>query len=81
MSLVGDLPAVGNLRHEGVLEAGGETGTTATAKSRVFDFLDDPVLAHTENLLGVVPVATLERAVNPGRFILVQVGEDTVLVG
>ena len=75
-----DLPAIGNLGHERVFEARGETSATAATQTRLFDFVDDPVRAHGEDVLGLMPVAAFHGAVNPGALILVQVGENAVLV-
>jgi hypothetical protein len=75
------LPAVRNLGHEGILEAGWETSTAATAQTRIFDLLDDPVGTHRHDLFGLVPIASFHGSVEPGAFIVVQIGEDAILVG
>jgi len=75
-----DLPAIGNLGHEGVLESGGESSTTTSSESRLLDLIDDPVLAHGENLLGLVPVTALESTLDKGVLIFIQVRENTVLI-
>eukprot|EP00354_Favella_ehrenbergii_P010829 CAMPEP_0170466100 /NCGR_PEP_ID=MMETSP0123-20130129/10192_1 /TAXON_ID=182087 /ORGANISM="Favella ehrenbergii, Strain Fehren 1" /LENGTH=420 /DNA_ID=CAMNT_0010732155 /DNA_START=1151 /DNA_END=2414 /DNA_ORIENTATION=- len=72
--------AVGNLGHEGVLQTRGETSAAATAQARLFDFIDDPIGAHRENVFRLMPVTALEGTIDPGTAILVQVGEDAVLV-
>ena len=76
------LPAVcGDFGHEGVLETGRETGATTSTEAGVFDLLDNPILAHLEDVLRLMPIATLDCGVDPGLFIFVEVSENTVLVG
>lgn len=74
-------PSVGNLRHEGVLQARWETSATSASQARVLDLLNDPVLAHLNDVLGLVPVAALHGRLDPGILVLVHVGEDAVLIG
>jgi hypothetical protein len=52
------LPAVAALLgHEGVLEAGGEASASSASEAGLLDLVDDPVLAHEQHVLGLVPVS------------------------
>ena len=76
-----NLPSIGrNLWHKGVFESRGETGATSASKTRLLDFIYNPVLAHFNYVLRLVPVASLHSGVDPRGLILVQVGENAVLV-
>jgi hypothetical protein len=48
--------AVGNLRHEGVLETARETCTTSATETGLFDLVNDPVWAIQKDVLGLMPV-------------------------
>mmetsp|Transcript_9163 Transcript_9163/g.41720 ORF Transcript_9163/g.41720 Transcript_9163/m.41720 type:complete len:221 (+) Transcript_9163:1753-2415(+) len=72
--------AVADLGHEGPLETGGETCTSASAQARRLHLVHDPVGTHEHELLGVVPVAALHGPLQERVVLPVQVGEDAVLV-
>ena len=68
------------LGHERVLQTGREAGTTSASQARALDFVDDPVLAHAHDVFCLMPVSSLECASDEWVLILVDVGEDTVLI-
>jgi hypothetical protein len=51
------VPAVALLGHEGVLEASGEASASSASEAGLLDLVDDPVLAHEHDVLGLVPVS------------------------
>lgn len=61
-------------------ETGGETSTTSSAETRSLDLADDPIVALEDNLLGLVPVAHLLRALEVGGVSSVKVLENAILV-
>lgn len=74
----------------------GETSTTSATQTGCLDLRDDlcwvsyvlsrclscthPVIALQEDLLGLVPVSVLHRALQVGSVVAVQVLEDAILV-
>ena len=48
--------AVGDLRHEGVLEPARETRTASASETRLLDLVNNPVWAVKENILSLMPV-------------------------
>ena len=74
------LPSIGDLWHKGVLQSRGETGSTTSSKARLFDFVDDPIGPHLNDVLGLMPVTSLERASNKGIFVFIKVRENPILV-
>ena len=74
------LPAVRDLGHERVFETRWETGSSATAQSRLLNLIDTPVVAHGQDVLRPVPVSSLQCAFNERITILVDVSENAVLV-
>ena len=61
-------------------EARGETSTTSAAEAGSLDFADDPVVALENDLLRLVPVAHLLRALEIGGVSSVEILENAVLV-
>lgn len=61
-------------------EAGGETSTTSSAQAGGLHLADNPIVALEDNLLGLVPITHLLRALEVGGVSSVQVLENAVLV-
>ena len=75
-----DLPSIGNLWHERVFQTSWESSTTSATKTGCLDFINDPVLAHCEDILGSVPITSLKCTIDEGVSIVVHVSEYTVLI-
>src|SRR6478752_3397773 len=71
---------LGLLRHEAPLHAGREAGAAAPAQARRLHLVDDRVLTDGEQPLGVVPVATGARCLQPRLLEAIDIGKDAVLV-
>lgn len=68
------------LGHKRVLETSWETGSSSASQARLLDFVDNPVLAHGNDLFGLVPVSSLQSSVDERIAVLVHIREDPVLV-
>jgi len=74
------LPAIRGLVHEAPLQSRRETGATTSTETGFFHFVQDPFMTLEQNLLGLVPVATLECAIELIVVESVNVGENAILV-
>lgn len=75
-----NLPAIMRLIHETPLQTRGESRTTTTTKTRVLYLVQNPIMALQQDFLGLVPVASLERALELIVVEAIDVGENTVFV-
>ena len=66
--------------HETPLHTRWETRATSSSQTTRLDLADDPVVTLEQNLLGLVPIAILLRALEIRAVVAVEVGEDAVLV-
>mmetsp|Transcript_9730 Transcript_9730/g.39603 ORF Transcript_9730/g.39603 Transcript_9730/m.39603 type:complete len:528 (-) Transcript_9730:20-1603(-) len=74
-------PPVRRLGHERPLEPRRKARAAAAAQPRVLDLLHDPVGPLPHELLGLVPVAALQRVREPPVLLAVQVREDACAIG
>lgn len=58
----------------------GETSTSSSSQTGGLDLIDDPIVALEDNLLRLVPIAHLLRALEVGRVSSVQILKDAILV-
>src|SRR5690606_33404207 len=58
----------------------GETGTAAAPEPRLLHLVDDALVAHLQQRLGVVPSATGPRSGEAPILEPVEIGEDAILV-
>ena len=75
-----DLPSIGNLWHERVFQTSWESSTSSATKTGLLDLVNDPILAHREDVLGSVPVTSLKRTIDEGVSIIVHISENAVLI-
>lgn len=75
-----DLPSIGNLWHERVFQTGWESSTSSATKTGLLDFVNDPVWAHREDVLGSMPITSLKRTIDEGVSIIVHISENTILI-
>ena len=61
------VPAVAGLVHEAPLHPSGEAGAPTPPQPRDLHLLQDPVRTLQQDLLGFVPVTSLERSLQPGK--------------
>lgn len=66
--------------HKAPLESTGETGATPPPEPGLLNLVQDPVGALEHNLLGLVPVTTLEGAGQAKVTLIIQVGEDPIRI-
>jgi hypothetical protein len=74
------LPAIANLRHEGVFQTRWEACTTSSSETACLDLINNPVVTHGNDFLGLMPVTSPDRTFYKGITIFIDVGEDTILI-
>mmetsp|Transcript_32190 Transcript_32190/g.45769 ORF Transcript_32190/g.45769 Transcript_32190/m.45769 type:complete len:305 (-) Transcript_32190:35-949(-) len=72
--------SVGFLGHEGPLETGWESSTSASTETGVLDLLDDPIGTHPHDFLRHVVITALQGVGQTPILFAIQVGENTVLI-
>lgn len=70
-------PAVTGLVHEAPLHASRETSTASATQTWYLDLIEDPVDSLEKDLLGFVPVTTLQSSLQPE--VQIWRGEDTAV--
>jgi hypothetical protein len=68
------------LGHETPLESGWKSRSSASTKTRVFDFLYDPIGSHVHDFFGEMIISSLEGVFEAPVLFSVEIGKDSILV-